>query len=62
MTGVEVQNPKVLGLPMEDLSTVPSNEGPGQNDAIKKVAEISRLIILLIGFHNTPASYWPYRP
>ena len=47
---------------MEDLSAVPSNEGPGQNDAIKKVAEISRLIILLTGFHNTPASYWPYRP
>ena len=40
---------------MEDLSAVPSNEGPGQNDAIKGVAEISCLIIPLAGFHNTPA-------
>ena len=55
MTGVEVQNLKALGLPMEDLSAVPSNEGPGQNDAIKGVAEISCLIIPLAGFHNTPA-------
>ena len=40
---------------MEDLSAVPSNEGPGQNDAIEGVAEISCLIIPLAGFHNTPA-------